>query len=79
MSPNYLVPAAYALLWAPWISAQDSPPVVFASSFVEDQWTTEQGLVQNEVTDIEITADGSDAHEAVELLVKLVETGFRED
>ncbi len=30
-------------------------------------------------TDIEITADGSDAPEALELLVKLFETGFRED
>ena len=30
-------------------------------------------------TEIEITADGSDANEAVELLVKLVETGFRDD
>ena len=30
-------------------------------------------------TEIEITADGSDAQEAVELLANLVETGFREE
>ena len=36
-------------------------------------------LAATEGTDIEITANGADAEEAVEALVKLVASGFREE